>query len=806
MSISIFTITHVPFTPPDDPIYIPLQVGHATQEDLGYLRDNTGDNISCKNQYYSELTGLYWIWKNYANADYLGLCHYRRYFLNNSGDLMTESDYMDLLSRYDVIISESHSGSYDYRTVYGRSHDIRNLDMTGEVIRELYPDYYQTFQEVIASDRCYTGNLFVAPRKLFCEYCDWLFTVFSALESRIDVSGYDDYHKRVFGFLSEQLLIVWIRHNKLSYCEVPFGLSQEKAETIALKQNIRKYLLVEDITGAYQCLCDTLEKRPDLLLEMSDFNQELASIEHILNLCRIDMEAGLPTLLQFSKDPDILIRHFHLLLNILEKIKACAASQEEISYLIDCGISYKGIVYMIQNFSQLSSHPLELLNQLADIFADSGLYLVSLSFLEEALSICETDRTTLSNIISVLRSMGETEMAEEYSQLLDNTATKRIALFTGYPISVLTYIAEQYASALETLGHTVFRFDMQSFDISFESLLSFHNHGLDAVIVFNNAGFQMRMQSGDSLWDLWSVPCYNIIVDHPMHYFETLDHAPLHGIVGCADRYHMDYIKRFNPAVKRTVFLPTAGVCLKPFEQLKPFAKRSIDILFIGAFKCNDTNSYDAFDTELTETLLNLHPNWTFEKIIENYFADHHQVLSDVDLKAAIQDHRLIDVNACALCRAKIMEILIQSGITITVYGNRWEYTPFFGHPNFIYKGSCSIEEGIALMEDSKIVLNQLANFKDGASERIFEAMLQGAVSVTDDSIYLKEIFEDSVDIRFYSRSHLEELPKIVHTILSNTALAETIRRNAYYKTSTQHTWLQRAKALLSDLSQQGSV
>ena len=806
MSISIFTITHVPFTPPADPIYIPLQVGRASQEDHGYPGDDTGDNISRKNQYYSELTGLYWIWKNYTEADYLGLCHYRRYFLNNNGNLMSESDYMDLLSRYDVIIAESISGDYDYRTVYGNSHDIRNLDLTGEVIQELYPDYYPVFQEVITGNTCYVGNLFVAPKTLFHAYSQWLFSIFFALEPRIDFSGYDDYHKRVFGFLSEQLLMVWIRHNDLSCYEAPFGLSQEKAETIVLKQHIKTYLLDEDIFGAYQCLCGTLDKRPDLLLEMSDFNQELTTIEHILNLCRIDREAGLPTLLQFSKNVDVLIRHFRLLLNILEKIRGCTASEEETAYLLDCGISYKSIVYMIQNFTQFSDRPLELLNRLAVIYADNRLFLTALSFLEEALSICETDRATLSNIIFILQSMGEEDMAEEYRQLLYSAAPKRIALFTGHSISVLTYIAEQYAAAFESLGHTVFRFDMRSFDTSFESLLSFRHYGLDAAVVFNNACFQMRMQSGDSLWDLWNVPCYNIIVDHPMHYFETLDHAPLHGVGACADRYHRDYIKRFNPAVKRTVFLPTAGVCLKPFKQLRPFAERSIDVLFIGTFKYQDITSYQEFELSLTQDMLTGHTSANFETLVEQHLLARHSALTDSKLKEIIQEFRSVDVNACGLCRAKIIEVLLRAGITVTVYGRRWECFALCDHPNFIYKGGCSMEEGIALMEDSKIVLNQLANFKDGASERIFEAMLQGAISLTDDSIYLREMFEDSTDIKFYSLSHLEALPDIIHSILSNPALSEKIRRNAYRKAAAQHTWIQRASTLLSDLSLQESV
>ena len=67
MSTTIFAMTHKKFIPPTDSMYVPLHVGREGKEDLGYLADNTGDNISAKNQYYSELTGMYWVWKNYTS-------------------------------------------------------------------------------------------------------------------------------------------------------------------------------------------------------------------------------------------------------------------------------------------------------------------------------------------------------------------------------------------------------------------------------------------------------------------------------------------------------------------------------------------------------------------------------------------------------------------------------------------------------------------------------------------------------------------------------------------------------------------
>ena len=79
MDIKVIVAAHKPYRMPQDSMYLPLQVGRAlADQDLGWQGDNTGDNISLKNPYYCELTGLYWAWKN-LKADAIGLVHYRRF-------------------------------------------------------------------------------------------------------------------------------------------------------------------------------------------------------------------------------------------------------------------------------------------------------------------------------------------------------------------------------------------------------------------------------------------------------------------------------------------------------------------------------------------------------------------------------------------------------------------------------------------------------------------------------------------------------------------------------------------------------
>ena len=64
-------------------------------------------------------------------------------------------------------------------------------------------------------------NMFIMRKELLDEYCAWLFDILFEVEKRLDISSYSEYDRRVFGFLGERLLDVWVETNKLQYKEVP---------------------------------------------------------------------------------------------------------------------------------------------------------------------------------------------------------------------------------------------------------------------------------------------------------------------------------------------------------------------------------------------------------------------------------------------------------------------------------------------------------------------------------------------------------------------------------------------------------
>ncbi|MGN1300443.1 MAG: DUF4422 domain-containing protein [Clostridia bacterium] len=228
--IKIIVATHKKYQMPTEKMYIPLQVGREGKESLGYKEDNTGENISEKNPYFCELTGLYWAWKN-LDADYIGLVHYRRYFTNvkrvpkkeeeKFKYILSGNDAQKILENVDIILPKKRE--YYIENLYSHYEHtmyIAPLDETRKIIEEKYPEYLGEFDKLHKRTSAHMFNMFIMKKEILNDYCTWLFDILFELEKRIDVTKYDAFHARFFGRVSELLLDVWINKNGLKYEEV----------------------------------------------------------------------------------------------------------------------------------------------------------------------------------------------------------------------------------------------------------------------------------------------------------------------------------------------------------------------------------------------------------------------------------------------------------------------------------------------------------------------------------------------------------------------------------------------------------
>lgn len=194
----------------------------------GYIKDTGGYSISDKNKSYCELTALYWIWKN-TSDEYIGLCHYRRFFQSHHLRPTPYKSYsyenmLKLLGKRDIVVAQrSYVGKKKGMTVknaWYTDHNSRDFHELREVIADIYSDYLLAFDVVAESAYMYPANMFFASRNIADNYCRWLFKILFELESRIDISSYDNYQRRVFGFAAERLLRVWVIANELDCREV----------------------------------------------------------------------------------------------------------------------------------------------------------------------------------------------------------------------------------------------------------------------------------------------------------------------------------------------------------------------------------------------------------------------------------------------------------------------------------------------------------------------------------------------------------------------------------------------------------
>lgn len=213
----------------NDDIYMPVHVGKALHPELnlGFQGDDTGINISHKNETFCELTGLYWAWKNLKDVDYIGLCHYRRYFNFTESKNIAETFFnpesredrskeTDILRKHlldnKVILPGRDYFRVNLFEAYSHDHFRKDIVKTYDVIKSLnFPkEYSDAFISTLNNNRMATCNMFVMPWECFDEFCNFIFPVLFELERQTDLSGYDSYQKRIFGFISERLFNVFI--------------------------------------------------------------------------------------------------------------------------------------------------------------------------------------------------------------------------------------------------------------------------------------------------------------------------------------------------------------------------------------------------------------------------------------------------------------------------------------------------------------------------------------------------------------------------------------------------------------------
>lgn len=204
----------------------------------GAVRDNEyEDNISSKNDIYCELTGYYHIWKHVNDVEYVGFCHYRRFFAhkrfsyNENANILKGKEMLDLLKEHDILLGvpgNKRGARHGYFPTQPEIEEFFPYRIMMPAIKELYPDYAEEFNREFFITEMSFCNMLVCSKQLFDDYCKFLFDVLFKVEENLGMQNIGGVAPREMGYFSEWLLNVWVRKNHLNVAYRPIMMIEEK--------------------------------------------------------------------------------------------------------------------------------------------------------------------------------------------------------------------------------------------------------------------------------------------------------------------------------------------------------------------------------------------------------------------------------------------------------------------------------------------------------------------------------------------------------------------------------------------------
>ena len=334
--------------------------------------------------------------------------------------------------------------------------------------------------------------------------------------------------------------------------------------------------------------------------------------------------------------------------------------------------------------------------------------------------------------------------------------------------------------------------------------------GYDAVLTFNAVGQQNYMINSENVWDTIGIPFINYIVDHPVQHRNAMTEHGDNYYVICIDKNHREYIKKYYPKIKEAYFVPLGGINFGDIGETdneNGFYNREIDFLFTGTY----------LPLSLIEKKISEYPQSVKKLIFSHidYMLDHRNIteedglihiLSDiginpqeVDMQSYIFATRLTEEFVKTYLREEMIRYLIDAGLNLRIYGNGWDRFDADMKNTVCYPG-VAYDDMKNLYLNSKVILNHSSHFKQGMHDRIPSAMLAGAAVLTDNNLYIDEVFKEGLskgELCTYSISYPQLIPEIADNMLSDLHILYEMTIRAKEKARKELTWYNRAKEIL---------
>ena len=365
-------------------------------------------------------------------------------------------------------------------------------------------------------------------------------------------------------------------------------------------------------------------------------------------------------------------------------------------------------------------------------------------------------------------------------------------------------------NALSNLGHRVYTCDFDDVNsISSCVNLLLQSNVIDFSLAYNfmpidKLTVNTATQEDVRLHEQIDIPHVSIMLDQPFNpcsgYLKT---AFPKQIITYLDRSDELYIDRCCSvqSEQHKIFMPLAGTINDNFPNITT-TQRKYDILFSSSswnpIRIWHDNKYDypkyirRYMDEIAELMMYYPCNVKDACITvlhsHGFFDDeYYQKMSPYfwPILRFVKPMRKIET----------LKHLTNLGLKVDVIGNGFENQSFAN--KLICHGRKEYEEMLDYVSQSKVVITDMAGFNEGAHDRVFTGMLNGAVVVSEYSSYLDEVFVNNQDLFMFDWQNTEQQMEVIEKLISDEDYRLSIAQNAYNKAIREHTWESRANQIL---------
>lgn len=223
--------------------YKTIDVNTIDYKELGLKYDD---------DFYCELLTYMWIIKNWEIKEYIGFCHYRRYFsfIDNIPNME------EIFKNFDAILPTPLHLKCSVKEHYAYCHNIDDLEIIENIVKEYFPDYYQAVEKAFNGNMLFTNNMFIMKKDDFFEFMNFYTNVINMyldligndIDKRINdnkskyLKNYNNdpqaseiwYQKRIGGFMAERLLTVFVikKFNKIKLYDIKLTEKKYKSDRL----------------------------------------------------------------------------------------------------------------------------------------------------------------------------------------------------------------------------------------------------------------------------------------------------------------------------------------------------------------------------------------------------------------------------------------------------------------------------------------------------------------------------------------------------------------------------------------------